>query len=87
MKHLWYGFTEVEINKKRVLVYHNGNMGNTVDRSVKPNFDALFGEGLFAKLYPFKTDEVGAPDYSYMVSFKRSDFDKFCMKELTLSLG
>jgi hypothetical protein len=46
------GFLHVDIDPtgEIVTIDYGGNMGSTVERSVKPNFDALFGKGAFDKI-------------------------------------
>ena len=70
MKTLRTGFTTIKITKQKVTIEHAGNMGNTILRSVKPNVDALLGEGAFDKLKVNILEETGYPDYFYVLKTK-----------------
>ena len=69
MTNLSYGLTKVHLDTRmgEVVVYHGGNMGNTVERSVRPNVDKLLGEGVFDKLREAGIED-GSPDYSYTLT-------------------
>jgi hypothetical protein len=69
-----YGFTEIYTDHSNLIIDHGGNMGNSVERDVKPNTDKILGKGAFDFLSkygkPFK-DKFGnvhsSPDYSYVL--------------------
>ena len=73
------GFTHISYSKRTKLmtITHNGNMGNSIERSVNPNLD-------LAKLPPVDVlkeryevvSEVGNPDYSWKLVLKDYDFDE-----------
>ena len=68
------GLTTVVIRPRRVAIYHAGNMGDTVTKSVLPNVDAMLGEGKLAALLSVGTAE-GSPDYSWSLTLSRKDFN------------
>lgn len=46
-----YGFLEVELCDDRIVrLDYAGNMGNTVEDSIAPAFDALYGEGAYDRI-------------------------------------
>ena len=64
------GLTKVEIRGAEldVRITHNGNMGNTIERSVRPNVDKLLGEGTFDRMRSdVDAKEYGSPDYVYQL--------------------
>lgn len=72
------GFTEITYKDSNVTIYHGGNMGNTVENSVKPNVDKMLGRGAFdfleqhGKIYKDKAGNVhDAPSYSYVLNVPR----------------
>ena len=71
---LTHGLTTVVIRPRRVTMYHAGNMGDTVTKSVLPNVDAMLGEGKLAALLNVGTAE-GSADYSWSLTLSRKDFD------------
>jgi hypothetical protein len=68
------GLTTVVIRPRRVAIYHVGNMGDTVTKSVLPNVDAMLGEGKMAALLNVGTAECSA-DYSWSLTLSRKDFN------------
>ena len=71
---LTHGLTTIVIRPRRVTIYHAGNMGDTVTKSVLPNMDAMLGTGKLAALLELGTAE-GSPDYSWSLTLSRKDFD------------
>jgi hypothetical protein len=71
---LTHGLTTVVIRPRRVAIYHAGNMGDTVTKSVLPNVDAMLGEGKMAALLSVGTAD-GSADYSWKLTLSRKDFD------------
>ena len=71
---LTHGLTTIVIRPRRVTIYHAGNMGDTVTKSVLPNMDAMLGTGKLATLLELGTAE-GSPDYSWSLTLSRKDFD------------
>ncbi len=69
------GLTSIAISPRKVTVYHAGNMGDTVTKAVKPNVDAMLGEGIMETLLSLGTTE-GSADYSWKLVLSRKDFDK-----------
>ena len=69
MTTLRYGLTKVTIDTRmrEVEVYHGGNMGDTIDRCVRPNVDKLLGEGVFDKLLEAGVED-GSPCYMYTLT-------------------
>ncbi len=68
------GLTTIVIRPRRVAIYHAGNMGDTVTKSVLPNVDAMLGEGKFDTLMMLGNAE-GSADYSWKLTLSRKDFD------------
>jgi hypothetical protein len=69
-----YGLTEISHAGKYITVYHGGNMGNTVENTVKPNVDKMLGRGAFdflkmhGQIYKDKAGNVhDTPSYSYIL--------------------
>lgn len=71
---LTHGLTTVVIRPRRVAIYHAGNMGDTVTKSVLPNVDAMLGAGKMAALLSVGTAE-GSADYSWKLTLSRKDFN------------
>jgi len=86
------GLTTIVIRPRRVAIYHVGNMGDTVTKSVLPNVDAMLGLGKMAELLSRGTAE-GSADYSWKLTLSRKDFDavmteeRAVMTEVTNSMG
>lgn len=71
---LAYGLTHIEISARKVVIAHGGNMGNTIDRDVRPNVDRLCGEaGVFNRLRKLGLED-GSPCYMYTLTLKMSDY-------------
>jgi len=70
---LHHGLTTIYIGARKTVVYHGGNMGNTIDRSVRPNVDAILGKGTFDKLRKLGTED-GSPDYMYTLTLTTKDY-------------
>ena len=72
MKELHYGLTEVREDENTLEISHNGNMGNSIVRSVNPNLKEL-GYGSIASLKQLYKEykEEGGPDYSYYIVFNK----------------
>jgi len=68
-----FGLTSVEETDKFLSVSHNGNMGNTIERSVNPNLKQMGFQSIakMKAIYP-KFKETGSPDYSYFIKFKKA---------------
>ena len=66
-KTLRFGLTEIEIRPRKTVIYHGGNMGNTIDRSVRPNVDHLLGENMFDALRAVGVED-GHPSYIYTLT-------------------
>jgi hypothetical protein len=71
---LTHGLTTIVIRPRRVAIYHAGNMGDTVTKSVLPNVDAMLGEGKLAALLSVGTAE-GSADYIWNLTLSRKDFN------------
>ena len=71
---LTHGLTTIVIRPRRVAIYHAGNMGDTVTKSVLPNVDAMLGEGKLAALLNAGTVQ-GSADYSWSLKLSRKDFN------------
>ena len=69
------GFTEIYRNKSHTIISHGGNMGNTIQHSVKPNVERMLGKGKFDELRKHGK-ESGSPDYSYSLKIPNKHFDK-----------
>ena len=89
---LTHGLTTIVIRPRRVAIYHAGNMGDTVTKSVLPNVDAMLGAGKLEALLSVGTAE-GSADYSWKLTLSRKDFDavmteeRAVMTEVTNSMG
>jgi hypothetical protein len=77
-----YGFTEISRDGPHIVISHGGNMGNTEERSVKPNVDKMLGKGAFdylRKLGHYYKDSRGqvhnSPDYSYLLMIPAQYYD------------
>jgi hypothetical protein len=68
-----FGLTSITQSGKFVYVNHNGNMGCTVERSVKPNVDYMLGEGMFDRLRSVGVSS-GTPSYSYYLKIPLAKF-------------
>lgn len=64
---LRYGLTEIRVRPRKTVIYHGGNMGNTIDNSVRPNVDHLLVSGTFDELRKVGVEE-GGPDYMYTLT-------------------
>jgi hypothetical protein len=71
---LTHGLTTVVIRPRRVAIYHAGNMGDTVTKSVLPNVDAMLGAGKLEALLSVGTAE-GSADYIWNLTLSRKDFN------------
>jgi len=67
-----FGFTEITIKPRKTVIYHGGNMGNTVD-SVRQNVDRRLGEGVFDKCH-HEGIEDGHPSYMYTLTLPTKRF-------------
>lgn len=66
---LRYGLTKIIIRPRKTVIYHGGNMGNTIDNSVRPNVDHMLGAtGTFDELRAMAYSEEGGPDYMYTLT-------------------
>ena len=70
METLYCGLTSIKITKKTINVEHSGNMGNTIQGSIKPNVDKLLGKGSFNKLLENQIEQKGSADYFYVLKAK-----------------
>lgn len=67
------GFTSAKLDKKRefLTITHNGNMGNSIERSVDLNLRMVGVPSIaMLKLTYQVIEEKGSPDYSYTIKFK-----------------
>lgn len=70
-KVLRYGFTTAELRNNILVIGHGGNMGNTIERSVNPNLNAMGIPSIEKLKKEFNvTYEDGSPDYLYVIRFK-----------------
>ena len=69
MTRMQLGLTEVHLNTRMgiVSVEHRGNMGNTIDRDVRPHVDKMLGAGVFDALRA-NGNEGGSADYMYTLT-------------------
>ena len=69
MTRMQLGLTEVHINTRMgiVSVEHRGNMGNTIERDVRPHVDKMLGIGVFDVLRA-NGNEGGSADYMYTLT-------------------
>ena len=66
-----YGLTEVTVKNNILIVSHNGNMGNTIERSINPNLEALQLPVIEELKREYKVIiEDGSPDYMYLIKFR-----------------
>ena len=72
---LTHGLTTIVIRPRRVAIYHVGNMGDTVTKSVKPNVDAMLSTGKFDELMSLGISE-GSADYLWSLTLSRKNFNK-----------
>ncbi len=64
------GFTEIKIKQNQLTITHNGNMGNSIERSVDPNLKICgFPTIKELKKHFQLIKEEGDPDYSYNIIF------------------
>lgn len=66
-----YGFTTVEKDVNFLTITHNGNMGNSIERSVNSNLKELGYKSIeeLKNMYNCIL-ESGSPDYMYKIKFK-----------------
>ena len=64
---LRYGLTKIIVRPRKTVITHGGNMGNTIDNSVRPNVDHLLTSGTFDELRKVGVEE-GGPDYMYTLT-------------------
>lgn len=73
-----YGFTEVKETENSLKISHDGNMGNSIERSVDPNLKHLgYGSIKYLKKLYRKFKEEGSPDYAYSIVFDKNIRQKF----------
>lgn len=65
-------------SKKSACYYvsYNGNMGSSLERNVKPNFQELYGKGSWAKARKGMILEEGHPSYSWYMKIPADYFEK-----------
>jgi hypothetical protein len=65
----WKGHEKYFSKNWAIVINHNGNMGNTVKRSIDPNLKIIFDSKLISvdkiNKHCFEYKESGSPDYSY----------------------
>lgn len=65
------GFTTAIYKSGTLTIAHNGNMGNSVERSVNPNLKLMNIETIQELKNKYKLiSEFGSPDYAYTIKFK-----------------
>jgi len=65
------GFTTAKCKAGILSITHNGNMGNSIDRSVNPNLELLGIETIQQLKTKYTViKETGYPDYSYQIQLK-----------------
>ena len=69
-----HGFTAISLKGNTVEISHAGNMGNTVERSVKPAVNFMLGQDAFDTLQK-AGKEKGVPDYLYTLRIPKAKFD------------
>ena len=71
---MFNGFTAIYLKDNMVEINHAGNMGNTVDRHVRPAVNFMLGQDAFDNLQK-AGKEKGAPDYLYTLRIPKAKFD------------
>jgi hypothetical protein len=76
MKSGRFGLTETYEDDEKIVITHNGNMGNTIEGTIDPNIARLSYPPI-KKLKRFLPvfKEEGSPDYSYKITFTKSQND------------
>lgn len=64
------GFTIINKRNNHLFITHNGNMGNSIEKSVNPNLKILGFPTVFnlKRMFPVYKEQ-GSPDYSWYISF------------------
>lgn len=70
---MYNGFTRINIEGAEVTISHGGNMGDTEQRSVKPNVDRLLGKGTYDRLRKVGVAK-GSPDYWFTLTVTKDQF-------------
>lgn len=68
-----HGLTSIHKGKDSFTIVHQGNMGNTVDKHVKPNVDKMLGVGAFNHMKKAGKED-GNPDYQYTMKVPTKHF-------------
>lgn len=67
------GLTSAELKGNKLIITHNGNMGNSIEKSVNPNLKIMGIPDIDKLKNKFKVvKEKGSPDYSYKIEFNLS---------------
>lgn len=64
------GLTHISKRKNLLSVWHNGNMGNSVEHSVNPNLELIDFPTIDELKKSFRViREFGSPDYAWAIEF------------------
>lgn len=70
-KRISKGFTSATLNGDILTITHNGNMGNSIEKSVNPNLDMMRLPTIQELKDTYEVvEEKGSPDYAYYIKIK-----------------